>query len=382
MGKIRGDVKVLGVANLLQMLSLNKSEGYLAIEQDKQKKVIHFGPAGMRLMHAGSRRRHPLGEILVRTGRLTHAQLEEILEEQARTGQRFGEVVARRGVIAESDIEGALREQAAEEIYDLFTWSASTFEFTEAPGADPPEDGPLSYVTLDSNVMSVMLEAARRADEMARIQVQIPDLKLVVERLDKPVPMDSPEIDRAALEAILPLIDGDRSINQLVNDSLFPKFGVLRTLYALLQTGAIKLRERKSGITVRRAPGWAAQRPAPRGRSVLLLSDLPNFRTALSVCIRSAGLDVIEGQSSTDVGDLLSRYRVDVIVLDISIETDNGLALCGRLREMATVPYIVLSGNTSKQAVINAVQAGARSVLIKPVKESLLLERISNVLKG
>lgn len=383
MGKVRGDVRVFGIANLLQSLSLNKCEGYLTVQQDAQRKVIQFGPAGMRLVSAGARRSHPLGEILLRSGKITHAQLDDILSEQRRSGVRFGDVVARRGILSAEDIQNALREQISEEIYDLFTWTDATFEFTEAAGGPAPEDeGPLAEVTVDANVMSVMLEAARRADELSRIQAVIPDLRFVPERIEVPVALDEPGLDRAALEAILPLVDGQRSVARIIEESLYPKFTVLRTLYGLAQRGAVKLRDVRGETISRRRLVPLAGRPAPRAvRSVLLLSDLPNFRTALSVCLRSAGYEVIEGFSSANLPELLGRYAVDAIVLDVSIETDNGLALCRRLRESTPVPFIVLSGNTSKQAVINAIQAGARYVLVKPVREDLLLERISHLLK-
>ncbi|HXX94060.1 MAG TPA: DUF4388 domain-containing protein, partial [Planctomycetota bacterium] len=125
MGEIRGDVEVLGISNLLQMLSLNRCEGYLTILQEGQKKVIHFLGEGIRLV-SGARRTNPLGEILIRTGRLTRDQLDELLAEQRRTGTPLGELVSARGVLEKSVISSALREQVAEEIYDLFTWSGAT----------------------------------------------------------------------------------------------------------------------------------------------------------------------------------------------------------------------------------------------------------------
>ena len=64
------------------------------------------------------------------------------------------------------------------------------------------------------------------------------------------------------------------------------------------------------------------------------------------------------------------------------LETEDGLLFCKLLRDKLNVPFIVLAGNTSKQAINNALQCGAKYVLVKPFKEDLLLERISNVLKG
>jgi CheY-like chemotaxis protein len=387
MGTIKGDVEVLGISNLLQMLSMAGCKGFLSIFQDNQKKVIHFQDEGIRLV-SGARRTNPLGEILMRTGKITRDQLDELLAEQRRTATPLGEIVSRRGILDPAVIESALREQVAEEIYDLFTWSGATFQFADGGGGAPApgEPSPLASVLLDANVMSLMIEAARRVDELARIQSVIPDVRLVAERLELPASLDDPSLDRNAIEDILPLVDGERSVGHIIEESLFPKFTVLRTLYGLAQRGVIKIRDRGEGgqgphTVLRRVTTPAEERAGANGRSVMLVSELPTFRQALALFIRSAGFDVVESRPNDDTQDF-TRRAADVAVIDVPLETEDGLVFCKLLRDKMKVPFIVLAGNTSKQAINNALQCGARYVLVKPFKEDLLLERISNVLKG
>jgi CheY-like chemotaxis protein len=388
MGEIRGDVDVLGISNILQMLSMNGARGFLTIYQEGQKKVIHFLDQGMRLV-SGARRTNPLGEILIRTGKITREQLDEILAEQRRTGAQLGEIVCGRKILDESVITSALREQVAEEIYDLFTWSDAKFAFTASTEGPPTGSaGPLSSVILDTNMMSLMIEAARRVDELANIQSIIPDVRLVAERLELPASLDDPSLDRNAIEDILPLVDGQRSVGHIIEESLFPKFTVLRTLYGLAQRGVIKIRDRGDGAVgphtvIKRPATPASERGAGKGRTVLLLSDLPTFRAALSLCLRSEGYDVVEdGIPKPDAGDTSVWRRVDVAVLDVPIESDDSLKLCAKLKDRTKAPFIVLSGNASKPAIAHAMQSGARYVLVKPVNEDLLAERIANVLKA
>ena len=387
MGRIHGDVSVLGISNVLQMLSMGQCKGFLQVQQDGQKKVIHFQDPGIRLI-SGARRTNPLGEILMRTGRITREQLDELLAEQRRTGTPLGELVTQREILAPSVIESALREQVAEEIYDLFTWNEATFDFYEDKDSGAPtEQGPLAAVNLDQGMMSIMIEAARRVDELARIQSLIPDVRLVPQRLELPASLDDASIDRAAIEDILPLVDGARSVGHIIEESLFPKFTVLRTLYGLSQKGVIKIRDTGDGdtgpITVLRRPVTpGSERPSAKGRTVLLLSQLPTYRTALALCVRNEGYDVTEVESEEDAVSALERRAADVVVLDIPIETDGALRLCDRFKKTKPVPFIVLSGNASKQAIGHAMQSGARYVLVKPFREDLLVERIANVLKG
>jgi CheY-like chemotaxis protein len=386
MGEIRGDVEVLGISNILQMLSLNHCHGYLTIQLEGQKKVIHFLQEGIRLV-SGARRTNPLGEILIRTGRITREQLDELLAEQRRTGTALGELVSVRKILEPSIIASALREQVAEEIYDLFTWSGAKFTFLEArDGVTPMDQGPLASVILDINIMTLMIEAARRVDELARIQSLIPDVRLVAERLELPASLDDPSLDRNAIEDILSLVDGERTVGHIVEESLFPKFTVLRTLYGLAQKGVIKIRDKGDGsagpITVMRRPTTPAdQLVSHKGRTILILSELPTFRAALAMVLRSAGFDVIESHPADETANVL-RVPADMIVLDVPLETEDGLAYCTLIRDRLRLPFIVLSGNASKQAIANSLQSGARYVLVKPFREDLLIERISNVLKG
>ncbi|HVR86125.1 MAG TPA: DUF4388 domain-containing protein [Planctomycetota bacterium] len=386
MGTIKGDVEVLGISNLLQMLFMAGCKGYLTILQDNQKKIIHFQDEGIRLV-SGARRTNPLGEILMRTGKITRDQLDELLAEQRRTATPLGEIVSRRGILEPAIIQSALREQVAEEVYDLFTWTGATFMFADSGTfAVPGDPSPLANVLLDANVMSLMIEAARRVDELARIQSVIPDVRLVAERLELPASLDDPSLDRNAIEDILPLVDGERSVGHIIEESLFPKFTVLRTLYGLAQRGVIKIKDRGEGsqgphTVLRRAVTPSEERGNSAGRSVMLVSELPTFRQALALFIRSAGFDVVESRPNDDTQDFMRR-AADVAVIDVPLETEDGLLFCKLLRDKMKVPFIVLAGNTSKQAINNALQCGARYVLVKPFKEDLLLERIANVLKG
>ena len=387
MAMIQGDVDVVGISNLLEALSTSGRGGYLTVEQEEQKKVIHFSERGFRVV-SGTKRVNPLGEILVRTGRLTRERLDDILIEQRTTRIPLGELVAKLGILPLETIQHALREQVAEEVYDLFTWWGAKFEFNEAePGIEVGQEGPLSSIFLDVNMMSIMLEAARRIDELSRIRSVIPDVRLIPERLELPAALEDPSLDEDAIKEILPLIDGERSVGHIIEESLYPKFTVLRTLFGLSQRGVLKIHDRGEGdsgpITIIRGPGRSSSGGSlPMGRKVLLVSDLRTFRLALATCLRAVGLDVIEYERLDEPFDLTSLEHVDVVVLDVPLETEGSLALCARLRDTTQTPFILLSANTSRNATANALRSGARYVLVKPIREELLIERLMEVIGG
>ena len=384
MRKITGDLGLLGIANLLQVFHSNQSQGTLTISAGPDTKVIRFAPDGIRLIR-GVRRTNPLGEILVRTRKITQAQLEEILIDQRISRKRLGDLLAERGIVSKESLEGALREQVAEEIYDLFSWAEAEFEFVEAVEFAPLDpNNPLASIVLDANVVSIMIEAARRVDELARIQEYIPDFKLTPVQVEIPVAIDDPGLDRLAVEDILPLIDGQRTVDDVIDNSLYPRFTVLRTVYGLAQRGILKIRQGRDGekpaTVIYRRPGASVERGDRAPQTVLILSELATFRNALAFSIRNAGYDVREADRWDSGAQTLCQNCVSVVLLDAPIETEDGVALCKAVREATSIPFILLSGNRGPEAAANAVGSGARFVLVKPINEGALLDRIGVIL--
>jgi CheY-like chemotaxis protein len=365
------------------MLSGAEIHGVLTIAKEAQKKTIQFLPGAIRLL-SGVRRTNPLGEILVRGGTLTPEHLAELLERQRKTGQRLGDLVVDLGLLRKESLDAALREQVAEEIYDLFTWADATFEFVETLEEPPAaEQGPLAGVSLDANLMSLMIEASRRMDELERIRAVIPDERLIPKQVELPVSFDDLGLEPRAVEEVLPLVDGTRSIDRIVEESLYPKFTVLRTLYGLSERGILKIRDQgvpEGPVTVigrRPRPGAAG---SPAGGKVLVVSELATFRAALAWFLRNEGYSVVEGKGWDSWAESLCQECVSAVVLDVSMESDDALAVCERLRSLTKIPFIVLSSNASKKAMANALRSGARYVLVKPLKESLLSERLAELL--
>ena len=385
MGVIQGDLDLVGVAQLLQTISASGSRGILGISRHEERKSLDFGPDGIRLV-GGVRRTNPLGEILVRSGKLDPGELEALLAEQRKTGRRFGELIVERGIVTQESIDYALREQVAEEIYDLFTWSGASFLFdTDRRKLDEIPPGPLSTVALDLNVMSLMIEAARRVDELQQIQAVIPDHRLVPSQVELPAQLDDPSLDRNAVEEVLPLVDGERSIGHIIAASFYPSFTVLRTLYGLSRQGVVKIRDKgdmQGPMTILHRPLRSADGAVQSECTVLVVSGLDTYRAALAFCMRTARCHPIEARNLDEVRDVLARQAPEIIVLDTALDTEDGLELCRGIRSETRIPMILLSNNGTRKAIVNALQTGAEYVLVKPFKEDVLMQRIAQVLSG
>lgn len=391
MASLRGDTSLFSVADLLQHLSGMQKSGTLAITNGDNQKTIHLSPEGMRLVRTSNPRTSSLGEILIRTRKITRAELDQLLEQQKQTGKRLGELVAKLGKVSKQDIQNALREQCEEEIYDLFVWNEAKFEFEESPPPPPNPDNPWSEIVLDSSPMGVMLEASRRADEMQMVMKAIRDESLVpfkTTRVFTPMNLGlSPDL----LSAVYREINGRASVAEVVRKSLYPRFDALRAMYVLITKGFAKVVDREGATvmvleheTKKRVAPAASKKSvpsvAPTGKSLLLLGDMIKYRSALALILRNAGYGVIEEVASGMTGLLAAKAKIDAVILDVSLNIDDGLTFCSWIRDNLGVPIMVLSADASREAGQRALECGAKAYVVKPFTSEVVLRTVSNVL--
>jgi hypothetical protein len=144
------------------------------------------------------KRINKLGKILLRRKRISKEDLDALLKEQKLLGWKLGQIAVESGLVQKKDVEEALREQIEEEIFDMFMWKEAAFEFVEGRAPKVEESNPLSGLTFDANVMSLILEAARRADELLMIRRILTDDDMTLTKFPFEIQAEElgPDMDR------------------------------------------------------------------------------------------------------------------------------------------------------------------------------------------
>jgi two-component system, OmpR family, response regulator MtrA len=78
---------------------------------------------------------------------------------------------------------------------------------------------------------------------------------------------------------------------------------------------------------------------------------------------------------------VLSRERVDVVLLDLTLPGIDGLDVCRALRRRGDLPIIVVSARTDTPDVIAGLEAGADDYMTKPLVAGELVARIRALLR-
>ena len=171
---IKGNLSEASLPDVLQLLAMGSKSGCLTLHVDKASGSIYF-----------------------ENGRISYASLSD----------------------RELDTDDA--------VYAMFTWTHGAFSFE--PGISPPPG--VAQEPVDPQ--QLLLEGARRVDEWSQIEKKIPSFDLVF-ALDRQQMLGNTIAFSREQQTLLPLIDGNRNIRELMRTSGLGEFAVGKALYGLL----------------------------------------------------------------------------------------------------------------------------------------------------
>jgi tetratricopeptide (TPR) repeat protein len=227
---IKGSLKEASLPDVIQLLFLGRRTGCLALADRHNFGTIYF-EEGHIVYAAIVNRRDRLGDILVRSGRITKEQLEQAVGRQEGDREhKLGEILVELGAVERAELESYMRLQIEEAVYYLFTWTSGTFNF-EA-GVRPDREDFLVRI----NPEFLLLEGARRVDEWSLIEKKIPSFDLIFSVDPAHIDGSNPELS-AEQRRLLPLLDGTRDVQGLIDGSGLVEFEVGKALFGLITAG-------------------------------------------------------------------------------------------------------------------------------------------------
>ena len=227
---IKGSLKEASLPDVLQLLAMGKKTGCLAVTHRNNFGYIYFDK-GQICYASIVNRRDRIGDILVKAGSVTQAQLEAAITAQAlHRDKRIGELLVAQGAITKDALHQQIRLQIEEAVYFLFTWMQGTFNF-EADVRPEDQDFQVSI-----NPESLLLEGARRVDEWTLIEKKIPAFDLVFDIDRKKLEESGVALTREQ-EQVVDLLDGRRDVSSIMEESGLGEFDAGKALYGLVSAG-------------------------------------------------------------------------------------------------------------------------------------------------
>jgi DNA-binding response OmpR family regulator len=100
--------------------------------------------------------------------------------------------------------------------------------------------------------------------------------------------------------------------------------------------------------------------------SILLIDDDTELQTMLRSYLRRAGFNVSCAETAHEGLRLLKTCDPELVVLDIFLPDDNGIDLCGEIRQRTKVPIILISAKGDESDKVLGLGLGADDFLTKP----------------
>ena len=117
-------------------------------------------------------------------------------------------------------------------------------------------------------------------------------------------------------------------------------------------------------------------------KKILLVDDDPELRQLLATYLGRHGLDVLLLPDTRQLDAYLERYQPHLVVLDLMMPGEDGLAACRRLRGRGeTTPIIMLTARDEPVDRIVGLEMGADDYVGKPFDPRELVARIEAVLR-
>lgn len=235
-----GNLQEMSFARLLVDLKANNATGTLIVRAPAFTKTVYFKNGGA-VFASSTLEDDRLGEMLVKAGRITMRQYEHSVEILKSTGKRQGAILVDLGYITPKDLFWGVKFQVKEIITSLFLLGDGTFEFRD--GEQPSEE----VITLKISTENLVYEGVKRITNWTRIRNELPDPEaaFAVAAPYRSVPAEQfRTIDLTAEDRrILSLVNGGKTIRQLVEETRINSFDVMKTLYVLWITGVITAEE-------------------------------------------------------------------------------------------------------------------------------------------
>jgi len=232
-GGLRGTLARLSLPELLRELQEREATGILALTSGGARKALYL-KAGRVVFAASNMPTDRLGEVLLRSGKITREQNEGSVRALAQ-GRRQGRALVETGALSPQELWSAVQAQVSEIVFSVFQWDEGQFHFEESV---LPEK---ERITVDLDVTALVLEGLRRADPASAMRGRELDGYLVLEPGSTPAegllqPWES---------HVLSLVDGEKSVVELCQESEAGEGQTQKVLYAFLATGILRSRGRK-----------------------------------------------------------------------------------------------------------------------------------------
>jgi curved DNA-binding protein CbpA len=234
---LTGNIRDFSLSKILVYLSRNRKTGTLIVKIPAFTKKV-FLDKGDAIFASSTYEDDRLGEMLIKAGKITIEQYEESVKLLKIKNKRQGAILVELGYLTPKDLFWGVKYQVKEIIYSLFPLEDAEYEFVE--GEIPANE----VITLKMSMGNLVYEGVKKISNLIRMKNELPDTESAFQLSTDPASLFQDIEFSPQDQKMLSMIDGKRTIKELIDSSSVGTFEALKTLYALWSTGTIEEKEK------------------------------------------------------------------------------------------------------------------------------------------
>jgi two-component system OmpR family response regulator len=114
---------------------------------------------------------------------------------------------------------------------------------------------------------------------------------------------------------------------------------------------------------------------------LLIVDDDEDILSLLTAFFRKHGYTASVAEDGNAMFAVLEKHTIDLIILDVMLQHEDGFSLCQRLRTTSAIPVIMLTAVADDTGRVVGLELGADDYLTKPFDQRELLARVQAVLR-
>lgn len=118
-------------------------------------------------------------------------------------------------------------------------------------------------------------------------------------------------------------------------------------------------------------------------KTVLVVDDSASLRQVVSIALKGAGYDVLEGCDGKDALSKLTGQKVHLIISDVNMPNMDGITFVKEVKKLANykfTPIIMLTTESQEGKKAEGQEAGAKAWVVKPFKPEMMLAAVSKLI--
>jgi len=119
---------------------------------------------------------------------------------------------------------------------------------------------------------------------------------------------------------------------------------------------------------------------------ILVVDDFATMRKVIRNLLKQSGYEnIAEAEDGVAAMNVLKSTKIDFVISDWNMPNMTGIELLRAVRsnkELSAMPFLMVTAESLKENVVEAVKAGVSNYIVKPFTAEVLGEKIEKILEN